>query len=264
MHHSILEIGNSKFSTILVARVCAALSRWVPYKIICCAFPAKKVHAGLRCFEKKLVVQNGYDLSVFKPSARARCVVRQPLHVKESEFLIGNFGCHHPFKDHYNLLSAISLVRDEAIPFVCVLFGTGLTSDNDEVVSLVESFSLENLVVLKGQDSDMPALMNSWDLHVLSSSSEGFPNALAEATACGTLCVTTQVGDAVCVVGDSSLSHPPQDAISLARLIVSMYEIWRNQPDNWHSLRETSIVRIVDKFSIGAMVVGCRRPWEGI
>jgi len=62
----------------------------------------------------------------------------------------------------------------------------------------------------------MPAVYSALDCLVLSSDREGMPNAVAEAMACETPCVTTRAGDAPALVGDTGLVVPTRDDEALA------------------------------------------------
>src|SRR5690554_617924 len=73
IRHSTLEKGKSKRSTILIARICALLSGFLPERIICCAQGAALVHARIGYSSRKLeVVPNGYDFSRFRPGENLR------------------------------------------------------------------------------------------------------------------------------------------------------------------------------------------------
>lgn len=262
IRNSTLEKGKSKRSTIFVARLCAILSKWVPEKVICCAYKALEVHAEIGYQSSKLlVVPNGYDLEFFKPDLEKRRSVRDELKISEEEFLIGKVGRYDPQKDHFNLLTALSLVSKE-VNFRCLLVGKNISLGNHELVARISELGLQNKVILAGQRTDVPAIMNALDLHVLSSSfGEAFPNVIAEAMACGTPCVTTDVGDAMDIVGNSEACCPVGDSPSLANLINKMYGEWRHHPESWSRRKAFCIDRIQTNFSILNMVGNYEDQW---
>ena len=262
IRHSTLEKGKSKRSTIMIARLCALLSSWVPAKIICCANKARAVHADIGYFPQKLrVIPNGYDLSRFMPDAAAGAAVRTELGLEPDEFIIGNVGRFDPLKDHSNLLKALSRLAECRIRFRCLLIGKGLSPDNTGLVKQINAFGLQDSVLLVGQRSDIPAVMNALDLHVLSSLSEGFPNVLAEAMACGTPCVSTDVGDALEIVGDQEACCPARDSKALADIIIKIAGEWQHSPSAWLARKDACSQRIAEKFSIDVMVEAYEVCW---
>ncbi|MHB9020069.1 MAG: glycosyltransferase, partial [Minisyncoccota bacterium] len=85
------------------------------------------------------------------------------------------------------------------------------------------------------------------DLCVLSSTGEGFPNAIAESMACGTPVVATDVGDAREIVGDTGRIVAPGRPEALAD---AMLEVARRGGSRSAAARE----RIASRYSIGRMI----------
>lgn len=262
IRHSTLEKGTAKKSTIFIAKLCAFLSRSVPEKIVCCAQKALVVHRDLGYEnEKLLVIPNGYNLSTFKPDRASGDVLRGELGVSPGIFLIGMVGRYDPIKDYDNLLRAAAELWTSGLELKCLLVGKGLSNDNHSLMARIKELRLENQVILAGQRTDIPEVMNALDLHVLSSSSEGFPNVIAEAMACGTPAVSTDVGDAGQIVGDHRLLCTPQDSRALAKLITTMHLEWQEKPEAWKMRSMGCAQHIQHNFSIERMVAAYESCW---
>jgi glycosyltransferase involved in cell wall biosynthesis len=107
-----------------------------------------------------------------------------------------------------------------------------------------------------GYRSDIEYLLPVVDVLCLSSAfGEGFPNVLGEAMACGIPCVSTDVGDARSIVGDTGLIVPVRDPASLAHAIIDLID--RGPAARGHLGRaarerieaEYSLPRIVEQYA---------------
>lgn len=261
IRHSVLEKGKSKRSTILIAKFCSWISPFIPKQIICCANKALEVHADKGYQRKKMVViGNGYELDKFTPNSQLALDTRNALMLNENVVLLGMVGRYDPLKDHTNLLAALSQLKHQ-FDFKCLLVGKDLSATNNELISEIEKQGLQSHIVLLEQRNDIPAIMNALDLHILSSSSEAFPNVIAEAMACGTPCVSTDVGDAALIVGEAGWVVPAQDSRQLASAITQALTL-KQDSLQWLELQNQARNRILEHFSIETMINKYHDVWN--
>jgi len=261
LRHSSLDPERNARSTLLVARICARLSRLIPRRIICCAEKAREVHAALGYDAVRMaVIPNGYDLSVLQPDPAAGAALRQSLGIAPEQPLIGFVARFDPLKDHANLLQAMARLKAGGRAPLCLLIGTGMTDANQALAAQISALDLAAHVRLLGRRNDIPAVMNALDLHVMSSISEAFPNVLAEAMACGTPCVSTDVGDAAAIIGETGRIVPPRDPAALADAIAGMLAL--RETSEWSALRAAARQHVMENFSLDRMVDSYRRVWS--
>lgn len=264
VRHTNLEQGKSKRSTIWVSKVCAVISGWVPRKIIYCAHKAKAVHEAIGYKKGKAeIIANGFDVAQFCIDSFSRATFRSELGLNDDIGLIGMVGRYDLQKDHANLIKALCLVKKANYNFKLVLIGRDLNTKNQTLLNHIRDNRLTNNVFLLDQRTDIPAVMNGLDLHVLSSIGEAFPNVVAEAMACGTPCVVTDVGDAALIVGESGWIIPPKEPQSLANSIMQALQEKQINQQAWLLRKNACRNRIVDNFSMEKMIEGYRRVWFG-
>lgn len=217
IRHSDLGGKESKKLTHVTARLCARLSRWAPRKIVCCSESAREVHAALGYVSDKMVViPNGYDLDTCKPDLAARQSVRMELEISETAPIIGLAARFNPQKDHRTFLMAAGLLHRDMPDVHFILCGEQITNQNIDLMKWINDAGIQDRCHLLGHRDDIPRINATFDIASLSSSSEAFPNVVAEAMSCGIPCVVTDVGDAALIVGETGIVVPPRNPTVLA------------------------------------------------
>jgi len=215
IHHSLSDLASEKRKTRAVIRVNALLSGR-PNRIRYVSAVAAEQHRRAGFSSKRtVVIPNGYDTRNFAPDPEERVRIRKELEIPPDAPVIGMVARVHPTKDHANFLQAAErflAIRPDAF---FVLVGEG-TDDDRDLLDAVERRGLRPRVRLCGRRQDVAALNAAFDIATLSSRGEAFPNALAEAMACGTPCVSTDVGDAMMIVGDTGIIVPTNDPAALS------------------------------------------------
>jgi glycosyltransferase involved in cell wall biosynthesis len=197
-------------------------------------------------------IPNGIDTALYFPNSAAGSKIRAEWGVSETEKLIGLVGRLDPQKDHPSFLNAAKIVL-EKLPgarFVCV--GDGPKEYRAALENLTGELKIDKQLLWAGLRKDMPAIYNALDLLVLASAyGEGFPNAVAEAMACGTLCVVTNVGDAAMLVENSGLAVPPKSPQALADAILQQVSATENDLEG---IQEKARQTIAFNFDLLAII----------
>lgn len=212
---------------------------------------AGRRHLQMRGFpiEKVVFVPNGIDVTRYHPDAAGRDRLRREWGTQGNEFLIGIVGRADPVKAHEVFVAAAKILhaRDARLRFVCI----GVDEPKgSELRREATRLGIANRFHVEGPRDDLSAVYSALDVNVMCSHSEGFPNVVAEAMACGVPCAVTNVGDAVDIVGDTGEQAPAADPAALARAIEAL--LARVQSDG-ESLRRAARTRIEQRYSLGAL-----------
>lgn len=262
LRHSSFDINHTKSSTIKIAKLNAKLSKAIPYKIICCAEGAVEAHTDLGYSKEKIaVIANGYDLNTFKIDNDSREAIRNELNIGKKTVL-GMVGRYDPQKNHKGLLESLSIVKQKGYDFDLVLVGKDLNKDNMLLLKYIKKYGLAEQTYLLDQRNDISGIMNALDIHILSSSyGEGFPNVIAEAMACGTPCIATNIGDSGIIIDDYGWLVEARSPKSLAEAIKTAL-IVKQDISKWKNMKISAQKQVIDNFSLEKMIDKYNSVWR--
>ncbi|MEO6445712.1 MAG: glycosyltransferase [Gemmatimonadaceae bacterium] len=138
------------------------------------------------------------DYAFEPPAAEQLALWRRELGLGEGDEVVGIVANLHPVKDHASLLRAVALVAPRRPSLRLVLVGDG--SERTALESLAGELGIGDRVRFAGRRPQRPTMHGLFDVSVLSSLGEGFPNSIVEAMAAGRPLVATAVGGVVDVV----------------------------------------------------------------
>jgi glycosyltransferase involved in cell wall biosynthesis len=162
------------------------------------------------------VVHNGIDSIVFCPGSRDSA--RRAVNMPGPEPLLLFVGNLLPVKGVDVLIESLGRLHRSRVPFRCVCIGAGPLKR--KLIDQVEQHALSDRVHFfpPRPQGQLVEWYRAADLLVLPSRSEGIPNVLLEAMACGTPFVATRVGG-VPEVSDPASLVPAEDPDALASRI---------------------------------------------
>jgi glycosyltransferase involved in cell wall biosynthesis len=163
------------------------------------------------------LIWNGAPLDEFAPQgARRRAATRGELGLADDAPVVGSIGRLSEQKGHRYLLDAAPRVL-AAVPEARFV----VAGDGDQAPALqaqARSLGIEARVVFTGHRTDVPALLEAFDVFCISSTYEGTPLTLFEAMAAGKAIVSTAVDGCREVIEDArtGLLVPARDPEALA------------------------------------------------
>jgi glycosyltransferase involved in cell wall biosynthesis len=180
------------------------------------------------------------------------------LGVPDGAFVIGIVARLTPVKDHSTLLRTIALLRSRIPSLHAVLVGDG--PERARLTGEVQALGIEPIVHFAGERPPAPNLHGLFDVSILCSTSEAFPNSILEAMAASRPVVATKVGgnpDAV-REGETGLLVPAANPEALADAIFRLYAA----PDERARFGEAGRVAARDGYAAPAVIDQVERLYE--
>ena len=235
-----------------VGSVAASLAK-VPFRIITrrVDFPLKKNYFSRRKYMKNVdviiaisegvkkvlveggvdpenveVISSGIDFSSFEEDSSA-LTSKDYLHREFSfavdDYLVGIVAHLADHKGHQYLIQATKILKQQAPKIKTIIVGEGPLSM--ELDRQAKELDVEDIIFFLGFRKDIPKILSSLDLFVLSSHLEGMGSSILDAMASRLPVVATNVGGIpeVVIHGETGLLVPPRNPSALARAILRLY-----------------------------------------
>jgi glycosyltransferase involved in cell wall biosynthesis len=261
VRHSLDEVGLEKRTTRAVIRAGAPLSRFASGIVYNSRVSARQHEAIGYADARTEIIPNGFDTQSFRPDPVARASMRAELGLAPSTVAVGLIARYHAVKDHATLLRAAGLLRQDGADFQLVLAGGGVDRGNAALMTAITAAGIGNRTTLLGERADVPRILAGLDVVVLCSVSEGFPNVLGEAMACGVPCIATDVGDCRFLLGSAGIIVPPSDPFALAG---ALRYVIRMNADARREAGEIGRTRVVQEFSLPFVAARYERLYHHI
>jgi glycosyltransferase involved in cell wall biosynthesis len=176
-----------------------------------------------------VTIDNGIDAQRFRYSESARRCMREAWELPDGASAVGCVARLDPIKDHSTLLNAFALLRRLRPDAWLICIGTQVEPYATQLRALAGDLGIGSCIRWIAHEARMPDAYSALDVMCLTSLSEGFPNVLAEAMACGTPCVATDVGDVRRILSPADVIVPIRNAASLARALDTALSQGRSQ-----------------------------------
>lgn len=225
----------------------------------CYAAGTDLINEGVRA-EKIARIHNGLDLDRVTPRISA-CEALDALHLpRDRSFVTIVANLRSDMKDHPTFLRASSIVRRAVPSAAFVIAGEGNLLEPMRKLAL--ELGLADSVFFIGRCEQLAELLAVSRVCVLSSTTEGFANAILEYMAASRPVVATEVGGAPEAIADGITGHlvQPGDYETMAARIVSLLR----DPESAEQMGRRGRETVEQRFSCEAQLARTMSLYDGL
>lgn len=210
--------------------------------------------------ERIAAIPNGVNLDLYDAERRARMDVRRELGLAADAIVVGSVGILNETKNFQLLIRVAKDVIEANRNVQFVIFGEG--EERLILEKMILDLGLAGSVFLAGFRSDVARCLAALDIFALTSRSEGFGLAVAEAMASGLPCVAFDVGALAELVanGQTGWLAPAGDAEGFARRIAQLVA----SPQMRIDMGRASSERAKSDFSAAVMAQNYSELYESL
>lgn len=204
-------------------RVADALCSYAADEVTVNAEALTRDHAAWAWYPSRWirVIHNGLDPSrLLVDSGDTRHRVRHAAGLDEDAVVVGTVGRLAPEKDHMTFLRTMRLLRHHRTDVYGIIVGDGALRASLEAQA--RALGVADAVTFLGERSDARQLMAGFDVFVLTSAIEGFPNVLLEAALLGVPSVASRIGGSADVLPDPEDTFEVGDHTAAAARVLTM------------------------------------------
>ncbi|HIE44105.1 MAG TPA: glycosyltransferase family 1 protein [Candidatus Omnitrophica bacterium] len=224
---------------------------FLPHRIVAVSEALRKhILEELRVIPEKLIcIMNAVDLNGLK-CKRDKSELRRELNIPQSSKVIGSVGKLIIMKGYRYLVESAVEILSEVPDVRFLIIGDG--NQREVLQRKVKEYGIQKRFMFLGERQDAIEIMQSFDIFVHPSLSEGLPRVVMEAQGLGVPVVATSVGGTPEVVedGKTGILVSPKDPVAQSRAILSLLR------DSLKRKRmgEAGKRRIEEKFSHTRMI----------
>lgn len=229
--------------------MCAVLS-WLADSIVIVSDSIREYLKTIPLFALKKVqtVINGVDVRI--PESYDKTEKRKSIGLSEDDFVLGSVG---RFDAEKNMEMQIRLVHALApeIPNLKLVVVAAHRGSYPSVEELAGQLNVRNRIIFTGLRRDVPELLNTFDIFIMTSFSEGTSLALLEAMSSGIAPVVSNVGGNIKIIshGDNGILFDVHDLESLKNHISDLYRDKQKRCRLAQCAKKSS-----EKYNIGSMI----------
>lgn len=157
---------------------------------IACGNAAGKFLYGRRDF---FLLNNAIDTARYKFSPEVRYNKRDEFGIPQNVLVIGSVARFSPQKNHVFIIKVFAEILKTEPKAILILVGTGPLMAQTQ--KIVRDYGIESNVIFAGLRSDVPDILQTFDVFLMPSLFEGLPVSVIEAQAAGLPCVISDTID---------------------------------------------------------------------